>query len=143
MKDIQVPGSGNRGPVRPIIPAEQAKKYVAPANSPLYAANRNANSGNASNNARPQYANNNREYFQPENNSRKYLALGLFLSLLLISIIFFLATFAFDGATITIKPLKKETPISETYIVSEIERKDLLQSKIIEVDEEITIPKKK
>ena len=142
MKDIQVPGSGNRGPVRPIIPAEQAKKYVAPANSPLYAANRNANSGNASNNARPQYANNNREYFQPENNSRKYLALGLFLSLLLISIIFFLATFAFDGATITIKPLKKETPISETYIVSEIERKDLLQSKIIEVDEEITIPKK-
>jgi hypothetical protein len=132
MKDIQVPGAGQRGPVgapRPIIPIEQSKKYVPPqvkTTTPV----------------RPQYANNNREYFQPPNNSRKYLALGLFLSLLLISIIFFLATFAFDGATITIKPLKKETPISETYIVSEMERKELLQPKVINVLQEISVPKK-
>lgn len=132
MKDIQIPGSngmGSRGPVRQIIPTEQARKYVPPATPSI-------------NTSRPQYQNNNREYFQPPNNSRKYLALGLFLSLLLISIIFFLATFAFDGATITIKPLKKETPISETYIVSEIDRQNLLQNKEIAVHEEITIPKK-
>jgi hypothetical protein len=90
MRDIQVNGQ-NRGPVRPIIPAEQAKKYVAPQVAPK------------------------REYFEPKkNNSKKYLAFGLFISLLLISIIFFLATFAFDGATITIKPLKKElNPLSD------------------------------
>lgn len=145
MRDIQIPNGNtgsNRVPVngaRQIMPAEQARKYVAAANSPLTSANRNANVATPS---RPQYSNNNREYFQPPSNSRKYLALGLFLSLLLISIIFFLATFAFDGATITIKPLKKETPISETYIVSEADRKDLLQSREIVIKEEITIPKK-
>jgi hypothetical protein len=118
MRDIQVNGQ-NRGPVRPIIPAEQAKKYVAPQVAPK------------------------REYFEPKkNNSKKYLAFGLFISLLLISIIFFLATFAFDGATITIKPLKKETPISETFIISEIDRKDLLQNKSINIREQITVPKK-
>lgn len=140
MKDIRVPGSGqNNGPVRQIIPAEQAKNFVAPKTASTAAGARVINTANT----RPQYSNNvNREYFQPPNNSRKYLALGLFLSLLLISIIFFLATFAFDGATITIKPLKKETPISETYIVGEGERGELLRSKQISVAEEITIPKK-
>jgi hypothetical protein len=131
MRDIQVPKSssgmntGNRGVVnagsgtRPIIPAEQAKKYVAPQQSVK------------------------REYFQPKkDNSKKFLALGLFLSLVLISIIFFLATFAFDGATITIKPLKKESGLNETFIVSELDRKDLIQSKSINVTEEITVPKK-
>lgn len=131
MKDIQVPGrETGRGPVnasssysssvRPIIPAEQAKRYVSPQN----------------NNVR-------REYFQPKKSGgKKFLALGLFLSLIIISAIFFLATFAFDGATITIKPLKKETPVSETYIVSELDRKDLLLSKNVNVSESITIPKK-
>lgn len=141
MKDIRVPGAVPKGPVgagRQIIPAEQAKDFAPPKSAVGAATNRANNSANY----RPQYANNTREYFQPENNSKKYLALGLFLSLLLISIIFFLATFAFDGATITIKPLKKETPISETYIVGEMERSELLQSKQIAVNEEITIPKK-
>lgn len=129
MKDIQVPGgNNNRGPVsagagtnaRTIIPAEQAKRFVAPPVNPK------------------------RDYFQPKktSGSKKFLALGLFLSLILISIIFFLATFAFDGATITIKPLKKETPVSETFIVSELDRPELLLTKNISVSETITIPKK-
>ncbi len=133
MRDIQVPGSGNnRGPVgagngagnpasRPIIPAEQARRYVAP----------------------PQPVK--REYFEPKkpNNNKKFLALGLFLSLILISIIFFLATFAFDGATITIKPLtRKDVGLNESYIVSELDRKDLLQTRNIAVSESITIPKR-
>lgn len=129
MKDIQVPGGGNsRGPVpagagvnRPIIPIEQAKRYApAPSQVPK------------------------REYFQPKKTSggKKFLALGLFLSLVIISIIFFLATFAFDGATITIKPIKKEQSISETYTVSEIDRKDLIMTKNIPVSETITVPKR-
>lgn len=135
MRDIQPNGSGinpqsrpNRVVInsagtgaRPIIPAEQAKRYVAPA---------------------PQQVK--REYFQPtQNNSKKFLALGLFISLILISIIFFLATFAFDGATITIKPLtRKDLGLNETYVVSELDRKDLLLTKNIQVMETITVPKK-
>lgn len=126
MRDIQVPGGGGRGPVnagssRPIIPVEQAKRYIAPP-QPLK-----------------------REYFQPKkaSNSKKFLALGLFLSLLIISIIFFLATFAFDGATITIKPLvKKDVGLNESFIVSELDRKDLLLAKDIHVQESITVPKR-
>jgi hypothetical protein len=85
-----------------------------------------------------------REYFQPKsNNGKKYLALGLFLSLILISIIFFLATFAFDGARIIIKPLtKKDLGLNETFFVSELDRKDLLLTKHINVSESITVPKK-
>lgn len=138
MRDIQTPGNNgginnpgkpvNRGVVnasgagnsRPIIPAEQARRYVAP----------------------PQPIK--REYFQPkENNSKKFLALGLFLSLVLISIIFFLATFTFDGATITIKPLtRKDVGLNESFVVSELDRKDLLLTKNIVVAESITVPKK-
>lgn len=128
MKDIQVPGGASKGPsrgpvnagARTIIPAEQARRFVAPT------------------------SNIKREYFQPQkkSSSKRFLALGLFLSLIIISAIFFLATFAFDGATITIKPDKKETPVSETYIVSELDRKDLLLTKNINVSESITVPKK-
>ncbi len=121
MRDIQTPG-GSGINSRPIIPAEQAKRYVAPPS---------------------QLSQNKREYFQPQkNNSKKFLALGLFLSLLLISVIFFLATFAFDGATITLKPIKKETGLNETYIVSELDRKDLMQTKVQAVTEKITVPKR-
>lgn len=129
MRDIQVPGglgqnrgNVNAGSVRPIIPAEQAKRYVAPVVPP------------------PK-----REYFQPkkQSGSKKFLALGLFLSLLIISIIFFLATFAFDGATITIKPLiKKDTGLNESFVVSDIDRKDLLLTQNIHVQEAITVPKR-
>lgn len=137
MRDIQLPNnpnsgnnSSNRGVVnaaginnvvpRQIIPAEQARRYVAPPQQPK------------------------REYFQPkQNNSKKFLALGLFLSLVLISIIFFLATFAFDGATITIKPLtRKDVGLNESFIVSELDRKDLLLNKNISVSESITVGKK-
>ncbi len=125
MRDIQ-PNSQNRGVVnagsgaRPIIPIEQAKRYATPPNVVK------------------------REYFQPKkDSSKKFLALGLFLSLILISIIFFLATFAFDGATITIKPLiRKDLGLNETYVVSELDRKDLLLNKNIQVSESITVPKK-
>jgi hypothetical protein len=132
MKDIQAPNNSNQRPqvnggrvvvnsgARPIIPAEQARRYVAPTNTVR------------------------REYFEPkQDNSKKYLALGLFISLILISIIFFLATFAFDGATITIKPLtRKDLGINESYIVSELDRKDLLMNKQISVSESITVPKR-
>jgi len=128
MKDIQVPGGTNnsRGPVsasggRPIIPVEQAKRFVAPAN-PVK-----------------------REYFQPKkaSSSKKFLALGLFLSLIIISAIFFLATFAFDGATITIKPeTRKDNGLNESYIISELDRKDLLLTKSLGVNETITVAKK-
>jgi hypothetical protein len=131
MRDIQpsggiTPNNKPRGIVnagsgaRPIIPVEQAKRYSAPP---------------------PQVK---REYFQPKkDNSKKFLALGLFLSLILISVIFFLATFAFDGATISIKPLtRKDLGLNETYVVSELDRKDLLLNKNISVSESITVPKK-
>jgi len=138
MRDIQIQnGNGINGGNKPttrgvvnaaggansktIIPAEQARRYVAP--QPVTK----------------------REYFQPKQSSgsKKFLALGLFLSLILISIIFFLATFAFDGATITIKPVtRKDLGLNETYIVSELDRKDLLLTKNINVSESITVPKK-
>jgi hypothetical protein len=114
---INQAGAGSR----PIIPAEQARRYVAPTQSVK------------------------REYFQPKPNTggKKFLALSLFLSLILISIIFFLATFAFDGATITIKPLtRKDLGLNETFVVSELDRKDLLLNKNIQVSESITVAKK-
>ncbi len=124
MKDIQSPiGSGmntsNKINKNGVIPAEQAKRYVTPQQVK-------------------------REYFQPKkNDNKKYLALGLFLSLILISLIFFLASFAFDGATITIKPMtKKDLGLNETIVLNEIDRKDLLITKNIPVTESVTVPKK-
>ena len=128
MRDIQVPsGSGGQRPVnatgsnngtqRNIMPNEQARRYVAP--DPR------------------------REYFQPKkSNGNKYLAIGLFFSLVVIGLVFFFATFVFDGATLTIKPLKKEIAISETYVVSELDRKDLLKLQNVSDTQEITIRKK-
>lgn len=124
MKDIRVPGgSVNANPANNpgrIIPTEQGRRYVAPPAPPR------------------------REYFQPKkNNNKKFLALGLFLSLLIISIIFFLATFAFDGATITVKPqTRKDNTMNDTIIISDIDRKDLLAPKNVNVTESITIAKK-
>jgi hypothetical protein len=127
MRDIQVPGQNqNRGPVNAgnnqpkIFPAEQAKRYVAP----------------------PQPVK--REYFEPKkSNNKKYLALGLFLSLLIISIIFFLATFAFDGATITITPqVRKDNAMNDTITISDLDRKDLIITKNLNVAENITVPKR-
>lgn len=128
MRDIQTPsGSGMQRPVnatgvngnipRSVVSLDQVKRYAAPDQR--------------------------REYFQPKkSNGNKYLAIGLFFSLIIIGIIFFLATFVFDGATLTIKPLKKNIAISETYVISELDRKDLLQLQNIQDSQEITIRKK-
>ncbi len=131
MRDIQTPNAGgtqrlvnatgangsNTQPPRNIVPSDQARKYAVP--DPR------------------------REYFQPKkSNGNKYLAIGLFLSLIIIGIIFFLASFIFDGATLSLKPLKKDIAISETYVVSELDRKDLLQLQNVPDTEEITIRKK-
>ncbi len=135
MKDIQAPiGNGmnsqNRPSkiiagagtgVKPVIPAEQAKRYVAPTTKVVQ-----------------------REYFRDrQGGNKKYLALGLVLSLVIISTIFFLATFAFNGATITIKPMtKKDLGLNETIILSELDRKDLLLTRNIPVTESVTVPKR-
>ena len=127
MRDIQAPiNSGNiannmsgmnRPQTKNVMPIEQARKFVAP--DPR------------------------REYFQPQkSNGNKYLAIGLFFSLLIIGIVFFLATFIFDGATFSIKPLKKEIAISETYVVSELDRESLLKLQNVGDTQEITIRKK-
>jgi hypothetical protein len=61
-------------------------------------------------------------YLNSDKKSSRYIILGFLISLTLIGFVAFLASFVFDGATITIKPLKKDLAINETYIITPIEK---------------------
>jgi flagellar basal body-associated protein FliL len=80
-------------------------------------------------------------YPNSDKKSRKYVILGFLISLTLIGFVAFLASFVFDGATITIKPLKKDLAINETYIITPENRENLLVAKDIPLSEQVALPK--
>jgi hypothetical protein len=73
--------------------------------------------------------------------SRTVLMFGGFITLVLLGALFVLSTYVFDGATISIDPVKKDVALNETYIISEADRNELLQTREVGVIEEITLPK--
>jgi hypothetical protein len=80
--------------------------------------------------------------FQAQNKkSKKLMILGFTLSLALIFAIVFLSTFILDGATITVKPLKKNVQINETFLIEADKRASIVLVKNVNIDEAITLPK--
>jgi flagellar basal body-associated protein FliL len=80
-------------------------------------------------------------YLNSDKKSSRYIILGFLISLTLIGFVAFLASFVFDGATITIKPLKKDLAINETYIITPENRQNMLVAKDIPLSEQVALPK--
>lgn len=76
-----------------------------------------------------------------EKSSRKYVILGFLVSATLIAFVAFIATFVLNGATITIKPVKKDLQINETLVVAPTEREALLLPREVAGTETVTLPK--
>lgn len=77
----------------------------------------------------------------PDNGGRKFVVLGFLISIIVIGIIGFLATYIFDGANILIKPLTKDLPINETFVINPVERESLINIKSVTVNEVLALPK--
>lgn len=75
------------------------------------------------------------------NKSQKFVLMGFIFSVLILSGIAFLASFVFDGATITIRPVKKDLQVNETYIISPEERAGIIEIKKITLNDNLSMAK--
>lgn len=73
--------------------------------------------------------------------SRNYVVLGFLVSITLIGFIAFVASFVFNGATITITPVKRDQQINESFIVDATAREGLLVARDIPLSETVSLPK--
>lgn len=73
--------------------------------------------------------------------SRNYVVLGFLVSITLIGFIAFIASFVFNGATVTITPVKRDQQINESFIVEANAREGLLLARDVPLSETVTLPK--
>jgi hypothetical protein len=78
------------------------------------------------------------QYNTPEKN---YLLIGFLISFFTFAIAIVLAQFVFDGAKVTIVPVKKELPINETFIVDKEQRTEIISTQTISSSEILALPK--
>jgi hypothetical protein len=69
------------------------------------------------------------------------MILGAIVTLAVLGGLFFLFSFIFNTANISIVPVKKDIQLNETYIIEKEDRKDLFVTKSIPTSEEIALPK--
>ncbi len=67
--------------------------------------------------------------------------LGTVVTLVILGGLFFLFSFIFNSATITIVPVKKDIQLNETYVIEKEDRADVFMTKSIPTSEDISLPK--
>jgi hypothetical protein len=70
-----------------------------------------------------------------------FVGIGAFVTLALLGTLFFLFSFIFDSAKITIVPVKKDIQLNETYIIEAEDRKNLFATESLSTNEEVALPK--
>lgn len=73
--------------------------------------------------------------------SHNYVLLGFLVSITLIGFIAFVASFVFNGATVTISPVRRDQQINESFIVEASAREGLLLVRDVPLSETVTLPK--
>jgi hypothetical protein len=73
--------------------------------------------------------------------TRNYVLLGFLVSITLIGFIAFIASFVFNGATVTITPTKKDQQVNESFVVEAESREGLLLVRDMSLSETVTLPK--
>jgi hypothetical protein len=76
-----------------------------------------------------------------QNKGNGLVILGAAVTLLILGGLFFVFSFIFNSASITIVPVKKDVQLNETYVIEKEDRADLFTTSSIPTSEEISLPK--
>jgi hypothetical protein len=76
-----------------------------------------------------------------QNKGNGLVILGAVATLAILGGLFFVFSFIFNSASITIVPVKKDVQLNETYIIEKEDRADLFTTSSIPTSEEISLPK--